>query len=450
MNDSTIDTSVRQSSSSLHRLDPASAGVRAHELATELFPICRSITGLGVRQTLSIIQRELPELTIHEVPSGTKCFDWVVPDEWTINEAFVERSDGLRVIDFANHNLHIVSYSRPIDAILSLEELQSHLHSIPEMPNAIPYITSYYSERWGFCLSHTARQALQPGDYRVKIDSRVAPGSLTYGEIVLPGLSKKEVFLSTYVCHPSMANNELSGPVVTIELLKWLRSLPTRKYTYRAIFIPETIGSLVYLSRNLSQMKVSIIAGFNVTCVGDERHYSYLPSRNGDTLADRAAIHALENHIGPNGYRPYTFLDRGSDERQYCSPGVDLPIATIMRTKYGEYPEYHTSLDDLHLVTASGLAGSIEVLAKSIVALEYNGTYRSTMLGEPQLGRRGLYPTLGTRTGSVGVRATMNILAYSDGQHDLLKISNMLKMPIWDIHPITQQLVVHGLLAEIS
>lgn len=247
-----------------------------------------------------------------------------------------------------------------------------------------------------------------------------------------------------------MANNELSGPVVTIALLKWLGSLSSRKYTYRAVFIPETIGSLVYLSRNLNQMKAHIVAGFNVTCVGDERHYSYLPSRNGDTLADRAAIHALDNHAGTNGYRVYTFLDRGSDERQYCSPGIDLPIATIMRTKYGDYPEYHTSLDDLQLVSPSGLAGGIEVLAKAIVALECNATYKSTTLGEPQLGRRGLYPTLGTRIGSAGVRATMNMLAYSDGQHDLLRISSMLKIPIWELQPIAEQLVAHGLLAEIS
>lgn len=450
MSNSTNSASARESANGLHRLDPASAGTGAYELATELFPICRSITGPGVRQTLGIIQRELPELAIVEVPSGTKCFDWVVPDEWTINEAFVERSDGVRVIDFASNNLHVVNYSRPIDAILSLEDLQPYLHSIPEMPDAVPYVTSYYNERWGFCLSHTARKALKPGKYRVKIDSRIDSGSLTYGEIILAGSSNKEVFLSTYVCHPSMANNELSGPVVTIALLKWLRSLPNRKYTYRAVFIPETIGSLVYLSRNLSQMKASIVAGFNVTCVGDERQYSYLPSRCGDTLADRAAIHALDNHVGPSGYHPYTFLDRGSDERQYCSPGVDLPIATIMRTKYGDYPEYHTSLDDLHLVTQSGLAGSIEVLAKAITALECNATYRSTTLGEPQLGRRGLYPTLGTRTGSTSVRATMNILAYSDGLHDLLKISNMLKIPIWELEPIAEQLVAHGLLVEIN
>lgn len=450
MSNATSDTLVRKCGANLQLLDSLSAGTDAHHLATELFPICRSITGPGVRHTLSIIQRELPGLTITEVPSGTKCFDWVVPDEWTIKEAFVERSDGIRVIDFANHNLHVVNYSQPIDAVLSLEDLQPYLHSIPEMPDAIPYITSYYNERWGFCLSHHARQALQSGKYRVKIDSKIASGSLTYGEIILPGSSSKEVFLSTYICHPSMANNELSGPVVTVALLKWLSSLPFRKYTYRAIFIPETIGSLVYLSRNLLQMKSHIIAGFNVTCVGDERHYSYLPSRSGDTLADRAAVHALNNHVGPTGYRVYTFLDRGSDERQYCSPGIDLPITTIMRTKYGDYPEYHTSLDDLQLVTADGLAGSIEVLAKAIVALEYNATYRSTTLGEPQLGRRGLYPTLGTRAGSTAVRAMMNILSYADGQYDLLRISDLLKIPIWELQPIVEQLLMHELLAEIS
>lgn len=434
----------------LSQLDSQLSGARAYALAVELFPICRSITGRGVRQTLRTIQRELPELTLHEVPSGTKCFDWTVPDEWTINEAYIECPDGKRIVDFANNNLHVVNYSRPVDAEISLENLRSHLHSIPDMPHAIPYVTSYYADRWGFCLPHSMIKTLKSGTYRVKIDATVAPGSLTYGEIILPGSSEKEVFLSTYVCHPSMANNELSGPVVTTELLRWLRSIRDRKHTYRAVFIPETIGALVYLSRNLREMQTNVVAGFNVTCVGDERQYSYLPSRKGNTLADRAAIHALDNHVGKDGYRKYTFLDRGSDERQYCSPGVDLPIASIMRSKYGEYPEYHTSLDDLSLITENGLAGSIEVLAKALTAIESNATFQTTVQGEPQLGRRGLYPTLGTRAGSTDVRATMDILAYSDGQHDLLEISDMRKLPVWDIHPIAQQLAAHGLLTVVS
>lgn len=437
-------------SAQLSVLDAKAAGCRAYALATELFPICRSITGAGLRQTLRRLRDELPALTLHEIPSGTKCFDWVVPNEWTIREAYIEGPDGRRIVDFSDNNLHVVNYASPVDAVFSLDELRPHLHSIPEMPDAIPYVTSYYTERWGFCMPHKMLRSLMPGSYRVKIDSSISPGSLTYGEIVLPGTSNKEVFLSTYVCHPSLANNELSGPVVATEVLRWLSALPRRRYTYRAVFLPETIGSIAYLSRRLDDLKKSVVAGFNITCVGDERQYSYLPSRNGETLADRAALHALEHHAGRANHLAYTFLDRGSDERQYCSPGVDLPIASLMRSKYGEYPEYHTSLDNLDLITETGLSGSIELLAKALTAIEANATYRASVLCEPQLGRRGLYPTLGTRAGSAEVRTFMNVLAYADGMHDLLSIAAMLSVPVWKLRAAADLLVAHGLLAEVS
>lgn len=434
---------------SLSLLDANMAGRRAYALAEELFPICRSITGAGLRQTLRRLRDQISTLTIHEVPSGTPCFDWTVPNEWTIREAYIEGPDGRRIVDFSDSNLHVVNYSCPVDAVFSLEDLRPHLHSIPEMPGAIPYVTSYYKERWGFCLPHKVLQSLAPGKYRAKIDSSISPGSLTYGEVILPGTSSNEVFLSTYVCHPSLANNELSGPVVATEILKWLSALPSRRYTYRAVFLPETIGSVAYLSRNLDILKANVVAGFNVTCVGDDRHYSYLPSRNGKTLADRAALHALKHHAGAEKYLTYTFLDRGSDERQYCSPGVDLPIASLMRSKYGEYPEYHTSLDNLDLITETGLSGSIALLAKALTAIENNTVYRTTVLCEPQLGRRGLYPTLGTRAGSTSVRTLMNVLAYADGSHDLLSIAELLSVPVWDLKSATDLLVTHGLLAEV-
>ena len=427
--------------------DAQGAGARAYALATELFPICRSLTGPGVRQTLGILKRALPELTLHEVPSGTRCFDWTVPPEWSIREAYIATEDGRRIVDFANHNLHVVGYSTPVDAMLSLEELRPHLYSLPDQPDAIPYITSYYRERWGFCLAQRQLDSLQPGRYRVRIDSTLAPGSLTYGELLMPGERQEEIFLSTYVCHPSMANNELSGPVVTTEIARWLGSLKDRRYSYRIVFIPETIGSLVYLSRHLAEMKRRIVAGFNVTCVGDDRVYSYLPSRQTDTLADRAALHALRHQAGADGFVRYSFLDRGSDERQYCSPGVDLPVATIMRSKYATYPEYHTSLDDLSLISPAGLAGGICAIAKAILAVERNGRYRATVLGEPQLGRRGLYPTLGTRDSGLTVRRMLDVLAYSDGAHDLLAIAEMLGVPVWELAVIARQLLAHELLA---
>ena len=428
--------------------DAASVGEHAYALARELFPICRSLTGPGVRQTLGILKRELPALTLHEVPSGTHCFDWTVPPEWSIREAYIATEDGRRVVDFANHNLHVVGYSIPVDTVMSLEELRPHLYTLPDQPDAIPYVTSYYRERWGFCLSQRQLESLSPGRYRVKIDSTLAAGSLTYGELLIPGERTEEVFLSTYICHPSMGNNEMSGPVVTTELARWLGTLPARRFSYRIVFIPETIGSLVYLSRNLEVMKRRIVAGFNVTCVGDDRAYSYLPSRQGDSLADRAALHALRYQAGAAGFVRYSFLDRGSDERQYCSPGVDLPVASIMRTKYGEYSEYHTSLDDLSLISPAGLSGGIAAIAKAILAVEMNGRYRATVLGEPQLGRRGLYPTLGTRGASLMVRRLMDVLAYSDGKHDLLAIADLLGVPVWELSEVAQQLLAHELLAD--
>ncbi|WP_119305203.1 DUF4910 domain-containing protein [Dongia deserti] len=422
------------------------AGARAYALAKELFPICRSITGRGVRETLAIIAREIPELMIHEVPSGIKCFDWTVPPEWSVREAYIENERGQRIVNFKDNNLHLVGYSIAVDRMLSLDELRPHLYSLPGMPDAIPYVTSYYAERWGFCLSHRQLTALEPGNYRVRIDSTLAPGGLTYGEVILPGQSRAEVFLSTYVCHPSLGNNELSGPTVATELVRWIRSLPRRRFTYRVVFIPETIGSITYLSRHLPELKERVIAGFNLTCIGDDRVYSYLPSRNGKTLADRAALHALKHHAAD--FMRYGFLDRGSDERQYCSPGVDLPVASIMRSKYGSYPEYHTSLDDLSLISPAGLGGGINAIAKAILTVELNRAYRATVLCEPQLGKRGLYPTLNGPGGRHMGRLLTDIFTYCDGEHDLLSIAELLDLPVWELVPAVRQLADAGLIEQ--
>jgi aminopeptidase-like protein len=423
-------------------------GREIYDLCAELFPICRSITGDGVRRTLAIIARHVPELRVHEVPTGTRCFDWTIPKEWNISDAYVLDPSGRKIIDFGRSNLHVVGYSVPIDKTVTLDELQEHLHSLPDLPEAVPYVTAYYNENWGFCLSHQQRLSLAPGDYRVVIKSRLSQGHLTYGELILPGRSEQEVLLSTYVCHPSLANNEVSGPAVTTFLAKWIKALEDRRLTYRIVFIPETIGAIAYLSLNLDTMRKRVIAGFNVTCVGDDRSYSLLPSRNGQTLADDAALHTLRHHH-PR-FRRYSFLDRGSDERQYCSPGVDLPVVSVMRSMYGQYAEYHTSLDNLNLISPAGLAGGYEAVRKCIECIEHNRVYRTTVLGEPQLGKRGLYPDRGTKNAALETKTMLNVLVYADGRHGLLDVAETLGMPLWELLPVVRVLEREGLLEEVG
>jgi aminopeptidase-like protein len=418
-----------------------------HGWATDLFPICRSITGDGVRQTLAYLSNIIPDLSVYEVMSGTPAFDWTVPNEWNVRAAYIEDEQGRRIVDFARNNLHLVGYSEPVDKVLTLEELQPHLHSLPEQPHAIPYVTSYYSGRWGFCLTQEQRDQLPQGRYHVVVDSTLAPGSLTYGEVILPGWEEKEVLLSTYICHPSLANNELSGPVVTTALTRWLASQEKRRYTYRILFIPETIGSIVYLSSHLDDMKKNTVAGFVLTCIGDERAYSFLHSREANTVADRVGSIVMKHHA-PD-FVEYSYLDRGSDERQYCSPGVDLPVVSIMRTKYNSYPEYHTSLDDLSLITPAGLQGGYEAVKKCIELLEHNFTYRAMTLCEPQLGKRGLYPTLSTRGAGYAVRNMTNVLAYSDGTRDVAQLAHDIGLNPTEAVMICEQLADKGLLERV-
>ena len=419
-----------------------------YQLARKLWPINRSITGEGVRETLRIISGHLPKLKIKSALSGTQAFDWTVPDEWHVSEAYIITPSGEKICDFSINNLHLVGYSVPFCGRMKLEELQKHLYSLPEQPNAIPYITSYYEERWGFCLTQEQRNVLADGEYEVVIDSRLFAGQLNYGELILPGESDQEIFLSTYICHPAMANNELSGLTVATYLAKWLSELKVRRYTYRFIFIPETIGSIIYLSKNYIHLKKKVFAGFNISCVGDERSYSYLPSRNGNTISDKVAKHVLK-WIDPD-YKCWTWFDRGSDERQYCSPGIDLPIASILRTKYGQYPEYHTSLDNLDsVVTPKGLDGGYWALRKALEIIEKNKIYKVNILCKPQLGKRGLYPTLSTKKLGREVKTMMNLLSFCDGEHSILEISEKINVPVWDLYELVEKLILHDLISPI-
>ena len=421
------------------------AGRNMYELAGRLFPICRSITGNGFRQSLEMVREILPEIQVFEIPSGTAVYDWTVPKEWNIRGGWIKNLQGDTIIDFNDCNLHVMGYSVPVHETISREELLHHIYTQPEQPEWIPYVTSYYKERWGFCMSERQKQALTDAEYEVCIDSTLEDGYLTYGELVLPGETDDEIFFSTYLCHPSMANNELSGPCVQTEVIKYLKSLSHRRYTYRFVFIPETIGSITYLSRNLEVLQQHVKAGFVLSCVGDNRTYSMVSTKYEDTLADRVLNNVLKFHY-PD-YLRYSFMKRASDERQYGSAGVDLPVCAFCRSKYHEYPEYHTSADNMDLISPEGLSGAYEVLVKVINALENNYFYQMQCKCEPQLGKRGLYPTVSQKGTKGDARYMQDFIAYADGRNDLIGISNILDIPVDKLIPIKDQLMEHHLLA---
>jgi aminopeptidase-like protein len=400
-------------------------GDEIYNLMEKLWPICRSITGDGVRETLNIIKNQINDLKIIEVPSGTKCFDWKIPKEWNVKDAYVIDPDGKKIIDFKQSNLHLVNYSISINREMDLEELNKNLYSLPKQPNAIPYVTSYYKDDWGFCIQDHKRRNLKKGKYKVMIDSNHKNGFLTYGELFIKGEIEKEIFISTYICHPSMANNELSGPCLTTFISDYILR-KKNKFSYRIIFIPETIGSIYYLSKNLNDLKKNIIAGFNINCVGDNKNWSFLASKDGNNYCDNLSRRVLKKL--KIKYKEYSFLERGSDERQYCSPGVDLPVCSIMRSKYNTYDEYHTSFDNLDFVSSDGLNDSFNVYKEVLNSIEKDNFPKAKILAEPMMSKRGLRPTIGIRGSADFSKDLMNFLIYSDGKNSLTDISEKIKI----------------------
>lgn len=411
-----------------------------------LWPLNRSLTGNGNRETLKILS-EIADIKITEVPSGTECFDWTVPPEWNVKEAWIKDSKGNIIADFRVNNLHLLGYSERFSGLLNLNELKEHLYSLPEQPEVIPYLTSYYKKRWGFCISHNQLINLKEGTYEVLIDSELdQDGSMTIGEAILEGDTDEEILLSTYICHPSMANNELSGPLIASFIYKKLKEKKYRRYTYRILFVPETIGSIYYLSRHGDHLKNKLSAGFVITCVGDKGNFTFKRSRAGNSITDRASVLILKQT--EKYFDTEEFFPTGSDERQYCSPGFNLPVGSLMRTRYGKYKEYHTSADNKEFISFKAMEESVYKYLEILDLIENNFTYINRLPHcEPQLGKRGLYPTLGSQKDTAEfVNALMWILNLSDGTNDIINISTISGMSFKTIIKAAEELLNKGLI----
>jgi aminopeptidase-like protein len=420
-----------------HSIDPLQVGLDICQLVTELFPICRSITGDGYRQSMKILQKHIP-IEIYEIPSNTQVFDWIVPKEWNIKDAYIKNAKGEKIVDFKKSNLHILGYSSPIAKKIPLQELKPHLFSLPEHPSWIPYKTSYYQENWGFCITHNTLMALENGEYEVLIDSTIKSGHLTYGELYIEGTSKEEVLISCHCCHPSLANDNLSSIGVAVKLAQYLTTVPHR-LSYRFVFIPGTIGAIAWLAHNQDKLS-NIKHGIVLAGVGDDGKIHYKKSRIGSADIDKAALYVLKN-CG-HDYGIIDFFPYGYDERQYCSPGFNLPIGCLMRTPYGQYPEYHTSADNLDFVKPNCLGDSLIKLLSILFVVEHNQTYINLQPhGEPQLGKRGLYDSIGANE-----LALLWLLNLSDGHHSLLDIAERSTISFMAIHAATDILVAHNLL----
>ena len=410
----------------------------------ELFKLNRSITGDGVKKTLRIIKNNFSNLKIKKIQSGSKVFDWTIPPEWNVSEAYIIDKNKKKIIDFKKNNLHLIGYSIPMNKTLKKKELLKHFYYLKKKPSAIPYITSYYKRRWGFCTSYNFfklfdNKYLSSDTFKVVIKSVLnKKGYLNYGELTIRGISKQEILISTYICHPSMANNELSGPIVSMGLIDYFKKKKLNK-TLRFIFIPETIGSITYLSKNLSHLKQNVVGGFNLSCIGDNREHSCMFSKYENSPSDDSIIEAYKK-LNIKKFKVYSFLKRGSDERQYNSPGVDLPISSIFRTKYGEYPEYHTSQDNFNLVTLNGIKGGFNVAKEAINQLQKKIIPVNMILCEPNMGKRNLYPTLSTLNKKRDTQDLMNFLQYSDGRDTLEIISKKIKTNLKETKKIYKKL----------
>lgn len=418
-------------------------GQELHAFAAELYPICRSITGDGIRETIQAIRRRIP-LSVTEVPSGTPVFDWTIPREWNIRDAYIKGPDGNKIVDFKALNLHAMNYSTPIHASMPLSELKPHLFTLPDRPDWVPYRTSYYQDNWGFCLSHRQMLALPDGEYEVVIDSTLADGHLSYGECYLPGRSEEEVLISCHSCHPSLANDNLSGITVATALAELLSGVE-RRYSYRFLFIPGTIGAITWLARNMEAAR-RIRHGLVLTCIGDSGGFHYKKSRQSDADIDRAVAHVLRHH--PEQHEILEFSPYGYDERQYCSPGFNLAVGCLMRSVWGTFPEYHTSADNLSFIQPAKLAESLRVCASVMDVLENDQRYcNQNPYCEPQLGRRGLYRSTGGDSVGTEISARLWVLNFSDGKHSLLDIAERSGLPFATIHAAAALLRDAGLLS---
>ena len=423
-------------------------GFQIYKWAKQIFKFNRSLTGSGTVETLNFIKKKLPNFKIKKIKSGTKVYDWTIPLEWNVKKAYIEDLKGNKLIDFNDNNLHLVGYSTPINKVIQFKELKKRLHTIKKMPNAIPYRYSYYTKDWGFCLQHNKLKKFKDKKYRVVIDSSLKKGNMHYGEILIKGKSSKEILLSTYICHPSMGNNEVSGPVLLARLAKYLLTIKNLHYSYRIIFVPETIGAITYINKNYKILKKNVVAGYIVSCVGDNNAYSYLETKEKNSLSDKIAKTAFK--LKNLTFKNYSFLQRGSDERQFNSPGVNLNIGSIMRTRHGAYKEYHTSLDNLDFISPSGFQGAFDIYTFVFDLLEKNRVYKNLKTGEPFFTKYRLRSDTIGNGFNINSLNISNICAYLDGNIDLIDLSKLLSLNFYEVVKIIKILKNNKIIKMIS